>query len=217
MPNIKLIAVFLLVLSSCNPDRVNTEKVKEEMDRYKIKKITQGEILSGGEQLGMEITEKIQGIINSKRDSAMKAGSFEEALSFCTLRNYPIIKELENQYKANISRAGFPATLRNHANGPDALQSQVLEGYKYNMDNGLAPVKDVLLREDKIIFNNPIILNSKSCLQCHGKVGEDISVENYELIKKKYPDDQSINFKLNDPIGVWTVIIDKEEVIRNME
>jgi len=208
---------FSILLGSCNPDKVDTKGVKEEMEKYKIKRITSGEILSSSVNLGDELSSKIQTSIDQKLDSAIKAGGIEAALPFCIAQNNETLKGISKEYTATIKRAGFPAKLRNEQNQPDSLQASLLEAYLFNKEKGFSLSGDALVREKEVIYNAPITIHSKTCLSCHGTVGTDIPEKEYQKLKAKYPNDKSVNFKPDDPIGVWTIIFQKETVIRNIK
>ena len=211
-------AVFLpLIFMACNPDKLDTKAIKEEMNKHKIKRITEGEILSEADFAATAIIDSIQGEINKNLDSALKSGNIGAALPFCMISNLQLLKSLETKHAAKIYRAGFPDKLRNPSNMPDSFQTMVLDGYKYNIEHGLALGKDITMNEEEIIFNNPIILNEKSCLRCHGTVGKDLNEKEYKEILEKYPKDRSIGMKQNDPMGIWTVRFKKDVFIRNMQ
>lgn len=212
-----LVASVLLLLFSCESRKVDTAGVKEEMNRYKIKRITPGEIMGQAEQTGQEIVDSIQRSIDRNLDSALKAGGIKGAVGFCVLKTNPVLKELEKKYTAGIRRAGFQGRLRNPSNAPDSLQAMILDGYQYNIEKGLEPVKNVSLEDKEIIFSAPVFLSNNTCLRCHGTPGKDIPEEEYKTIMQRYPQDKSTGFKLNDPMGVWTVRFGKEEFIGNMK
>jgi hypothetical protein len=211
------ILAFAILLASCNPDKVDTKGVKEEMEKYKIKRITSGEILNTSVKLGDELSSKIQTSIDQKLDSAIKAGGIEAALPFCIAENNEVLKGISQEYSIIVKRAGFPAKLRNEQNKPDSLQTSLLEAYLFNTEKGFSLSGDALVREKEVIYNGPITIHSRTCLSCHGKIGSDIPEKEYHKLKSKYPNDKSLNFKLNDPIGVWTLILPKETVIRNVK
>lgn len=209
------IVLFAFIMASCGQERVDTAKVKEEMEKFKIKKISPGEILSNGEEMGVFLINKIQGDITHKLDSALSKGNITEALSICVLSNNVQIAELEKKYEAKISRAGIPEKLRNPKNAPDSIQTLILDGYKHAQENGLSFQNDIFNDNTKLVVNAPILM-TKSCLPCHGVVKQDIKEADYKVISNKYPRDKSTGLKLNEPLGVWTVILDKSFVIRNM-
>src|SRR4051794_41096379 len=91
-------AVFLIIATGCNPDKINTKGVKEEIEKHKIKKITAGEIMGKADESGSIITTTIQKDITARLNSTLKAGTFENALSVCVTATNPLIKSLELQY-----------------------------------------------------------------------------------------------------------------------
>lgn len=213
----RFIAFVFIILIACNPEKVDTRGVKEEMGRQKIKKITPGEIMAQAEQKGLSLIDSIQNDIHRRLDSALKSGSVKGAMTICKLSDNSLLKSLEKENDARIYRAGFPGRLRNSANTPDTLQAMVLDGYQYNMEKGLSPIKDVSLEEEEVIVNVPVFLDEITCLRCHGMPATEIGEKEYKEILDRYPKDKSTGFKLNDPMGVWTVRFQKDAFVRKMK
>lgn len=217
MKSVKFLFVLLL-LTACNPEKVDTSGLKEEMEKYKIKKISQGEIMGQAAKTGSELFELFQvKTVNPGLDSALKGGSFENALPFCIYSSYPQKSELESRYKATISRAGYESRLRNPSNKPDSIQNLILEAYLYNQEKGLNYFNDVQILEQEILYNQPIILDQESCLKCHGNPEKEIGSENYQKIIAAYPSDKSVNFRKGELMGIFSVKLDKEELIRSIK
>jgi hypothetical protein len=109
-----------------------------------------------------------------------------------------------------ITRANFPERLRNVKSIPNAQQKQILDAYSYNLEKKTPLFSDIQMKKDEIIFTSPIIIDEKVCLQCHGTPGKEISDKDYKKILLLYPADKSINYKMNDFIGLWTVNFNKQ-------
>jgi hypothetical protein len=213
-----LYLILNIFFTSCNPEKVDTRGVKEEMEKFKIKKISQAEILGQAEKDGSEIFELFQvKTVTRKLDSALSAGLFENALPYCVYSNFQEKKTIEKMYEASFSKAGFTQRLRNSSNQGDTLQKQILDAYIYNIEQGLPLTGDVQMMEDVILYNKPIILDQESCLKCHGNPEKEIGMENYKKILKLYPNDKSVNFKKGELIGVFTVRLNKEAVVRRVK
>lgn len=215
---LKFLPIAVLFLLACNPEKVDTSAVKEEMENYKIRRISQGEIMEQSKKTGNDLFDFFQKkTVNVRLDSLLKNGRFEDALSFCSYYNYPEKVSLEKKYGAAISRIGLPGKLRNEKSVPDSLQKLILEAYLYNRDKGLGYFDDVQILEKEIVYSRPILLDQESCLRCHGDIEKEIGQENYSKISSRYPRDQSVNFKKGALIGVFSVKLNKEELIRSIK
>jgi hypothetical protein len=217
MKTIQFLFIACCFCLACNPDKVDTKAVKKDLENQKIKKVSEGEILSTADVKGSLITDSIQKIISATLDSALSKGSIESALPYCILTNYPVINSLAILHEANISRSTFPDKVRNPSNTPDAFQKEILEAYSYTLEQNLPVFKDVQIKETEVIFNAPILLKEKQCLRCHGTVGKDLSDSEYQKIRAAYPKDKSIGYKMNDFIGLWTVKFNKQEFIKKIK
>jgi hypothetical protein len=190
--------------------------VLKELNERKIKKLSEGEILSFSENVGSQIIDSIQRTISFKLDSVLKTGNFESALPFCILSNYPLVSHFENGYDVKITRTSFPNKLRNQKNIPDSMQTQLLEAYSYNAESKTSLFNNVQVSGESILFNAPIVLNEQQCLRCHGVIGKDLTKDEYQKIVSKYPNDKSINLKMNDFMGIWDLKFSKSGIIKKM-
>lgn len=213
----KFLIVFLAFSSACNPDKIDTRGVKKELESQKLKKISEGEILTEAGNMGNLIVDSLQKTISRKLDSALSKGGIEAAIPFCILSNYALKDSLEQKHEVLISRSSFPEKLRNQKSIPDNFQKEILDAYSYSQEKGLPVFKDVQIREKEIIFNAPVILSEKLCLRCHGVPGKDLTEAEYQLIHSLYPQDKSVNMKMNEVMGLWTVKFNKEELIKNIK
>jgi hypothetical protein len=59
--------------------------------------------------------------------------------------------------------------------------------------------------EGGVTFYMPITIISPLCLRCHGKIGTDISQEDYAVIKSLYPNDEATSYTMNELRGMWKV------------
>jgi hypothetical protein len=214
----KFILISLITLFGCNPEKVDTKGVKEEMEKFKIKKISQAEIMEQAGKMGEEIFDLFQvKTVEKNLDSATQNGPIENAFKFCNYSNYTVKDSLENEFKSEIYRAGLLNRLRNTSNQPDSLQKLVLEAYQFNKTKGLDYFTDVQITGNEVLYNKPIVLSQESCLKCHGNPDKEIGSANLQKIKAVFPQDQSTGFKKGDLMGVFTVKMRKEEVVRRVK
>ena len=98
---------------------------------------------------------------------------------------------------------------RNSKNKATELEQIVLADFGKKAADGqaLEPIVKPLDGQ-KIAFYAPIKLND-FCLNCHGKLGETLTDENYQLIKKHYPDDKVIGYASGELRGMWSIQLTK--------
>ncbi|MBX9850674.1 MAG: DUF3365 domain-containing protein [Cytophagaceae bacterium] len=209
--------ILLFTLAACNPDKIDTKQVKEEMKKRKIRKISSGEIYNQAEKTGVKLTDFIQKRISANLQSALQKGGVEAAIPYCIIKDQLFIDSIEKADKLLIRRTTFANKLRNPDNKSDSMQREILDAYLYNTEKGLSLNPDVQIRDNEIIFNTPILIKEQQCLQCHGKPGKDMNDEDYKKILSRYSHDKAIQYKRGDLIGLWTIIFDKKEVVRKIE
>jgi hypothetical protein len=209
---------FLLIVFSCNPpslDRESQRIVKEELDSRRIIRASDGEIIAKAQEIGKEVTEASQNALSSALMEALKEKGLMGAIQYCNIQAMPIVDSLSQQYNARIGRTSLKT--RNRANEPTSLEEQILEAYQHAHDNNQALNDNVqLLSNEEILYTKPIVIGNAMCLNCHGTPGNELLAENYEELKKLYPNDEAIGYSVGDFRGIWSIRFNKKEILKNM-
>lgn len=152
---------------------------------------------------GQKIAKATFQTLSSNLQKAMQEGGVEYALEFCNVEAMPLTDSLSAHHDVSIRRASHKP--RNPYNTADSLEAEVIKQYIKKLESGdkLQPV--TYADENRITFHAPITITNSLCLNCHGKVNEDISKENLATIQELYPKDQATGFSMGDLRGVWTI------------
>jgi hypothetical protein len=173
------------------------------------------DILSGSEAKGLNLVLFSQKKISMKVEEAFNKEGLEKAMGYCILSNNPFIDSIEKKEFVKMRRVSLRP--RNPDNIPDSTEKGLLEAYEYNIRNKISANSHPPLIQDKtILFTAPVLIET-SCLKCHGIPGKDIKDADYKIIKAKYPKDEAVNYRLEELVGMWSVVIDKKEFIRGMK
>jgi hypothetical protein len=197
MKNISIIAVFALLLLSCNGQnqkKDSSKKNQAKKEQQVTSTIDTATIIQRGDSISMVTGKTLMGQLQA----AMGRGGIEEAVKYCNVNAYPLTDSISNKFNVSISRAA-----ERNRNPENSLQEQdvpVFEQYKNNEDLGSL----VKTHGDDIYFYKPINLKG-FCVSCHGNIENNIGEENYALIKKLYPNDKAINFSPGDLRGMWKI------------
>ncbi|MFL5729295.1 MAG: DUF3365 domain-containing protein [Cytophagaceae bacterium] len=214
MKKLFFILLFLAALTSCD-EKPDTTGVSEEIRNRKIRKISDADILSGAEVKGLKIVLFSQKKITMNVENAFNREGLAKAMEYCSLKNNPWIDSLEKAEFVKLRRVSLHP--RNPENLPDSTERVLLEAYEYNVKNKISRNSHTPEIGDRtILFTAPILIEN-SCLKCHGIKGKDIKDTDYKLIQEKYPQDQAANYRLEELVGMWSVVIDKKEFIRRMK
>ena len=188
---VALTLIAVTFLGSCKQKETTpaTEEVTENNDIYLEK--------------GKEIATASFAALGSQLKAAIESGGVPSALQYCNIEAMPLTDSLSNAYNASIRRTTMQP--RNPSNAPSLLEKAQLTKYSEMKLAGEEIGPTVVATDDgSKIFYSPIMLND-FCLQCHGTVGKELAVENYEVIKNLYPADEAVGYIAGDLRGMWSI------------
>lgn len=191
MQTIFIIISILFLAVSCQSNTDKQLKLIPEEEKFYIET---------GELLVKESFDSL--MFNTKR--AIEELGVKGALKFCNLNAYPIIYHLEKTKNVKIRRTS--AKFRNPANQPDSLEKTILDYYSKLLIDG-KKLKSIIKPINKDIhFFKPIIIMDL-CLKCHGNIGEELKLDDYDTIKELYPLDNATGYKTGDLRGMWHLVM----------
>ena len=144
--------------------------------------------------------------LSSELEKAMKSGGVEHALKYCNLNAIGITDSLSKVHDVSIKRTSMKH--RNPKNAPSEDEKAVLLHFENRKNSGGVMEPYVVKGSDKNIFYAPIIVQDM-CLKCHGPKEE---IENYDLIKKHYPEDLAVGYIQGNLRGMWSIEFKKENL-----
>jgi len=184
-----LLLLFLISITfySCKSDE--EKKQKALMEEY----------TEVGDKIAKISFESLSGNLKA----AMKKGGVDSAVRFCNRVALPLTDSLSKTFEVKIKRTALK--LRNPQNEPDTLEAYMLDLY-LQIQKMQKPMvgKALLANNNDVRYFAPIFLK-KQCLKCHGTVGQEVTNDTYELIKKHYPNDQAIGFMEGELRGIWSI------------
>jgi hypothetical protein len=194
LPGLFLI-IFSLWLPACHSsgDRVAEAKLVE-------KAIEEGNMISS----------ETQQLLGKTLKTTIRQRGIPAALNYCNLHAYPLVDSIEQKYGVTIKRASL--NTRNPQDSPDMEEQNIIAHYQKDLQEGRTPEVEVNVHSNEILFAKPILMNDPVCLNCHGRIGAEITKENYEVIHALYPDDQAAGHKLGDLRGIWSIRFNRENL-----
>lgn len=155
---------------------------------------------------GVAVTSASFSVMSSRLAAQLQAGGVPAAIDYCSLAAYPLTDSLSAAHSADIRRTAL--RYRNPANAPSDTERAVLDLFAETLASGDQPRPRAVPQEDgSVMFYAPILL-AEPCTACHGVVGEDISENDYALIRERYPDDEATGFRPGDLRGMWSIRFD---------
>jgi hypothetical protein len=192
-PKYLLITLLTLVVISCAQ-----QASQQEGEQGALTEAEQAEYTKKGKEIAMASFKALSGELQQ----ALADSGVAHALKYCNMAALPITDSLAEVHQASIRRTAL--RYRNPANAPGQDERRMLEQYQVQKAGGqqLKPVVET--KGDKVVFYGPIMLKPL-CLNCHGTPGKEIAEADHQLIKELYPQDQAINFAINDLRGMWSI------------
>ncbi|OJJ19546.1 hypothetical protein BKI52_22325 [marine bacterium AO1-C] len=157
---------------------------------------------------GKAIAQETFKALSKELKAALQKGGVAEAVPYCSINALPLTQTIAKKHNVSIRRTSLH--IRNPKNFPNTQERKVLEDYEQSLKTGKTPKPQLTRLSDKqTMFNAPIFIKPL-CLNCHGKVGEQISKKNYALIKSSYPNDKATNYKMAELRGMWSIVFQKK-------
>jgi len=154
---------------------------------------------------GRHIVMTTKKTLGKNLKKTIKTKGTKEAVSFCSVKAYPILDSMSTFFSADIVRVSNKN--RNPNNLANKKETEYILTYQKQLDNG-EELKPILEEADEAVtFYMPIVTNDM-CMQCHG-AKENIKPEVLEEIKKHYPNDKALGYTVNQIRGIWRVKMSK--------
>ena len=201
-----LILAGILFTVSC-ADKTDKSTAKKEEKQETVKKDSFEAEKADYLKKGMTIAKSSGKTLKGKLTAAVDKGGLKNGINTCNKIAQKLMDSLSTTYGVKIKRTSLK--LRNPKDKPDQEELAMLVQYSKTVENGTKPKPQVKkLSTGDVRFYAPIMID-KVCLNCHGKIGENIRAENYEAIKKHYPNDEAIDYKEGDLRGIWSITFKK--------
>lgn len=192
-----ILPFLLFALAACSPS--TNQEAEEEDAAAPLTDTERQQIIDDGKAIAQATFAEL----SSNLAVALSEGGVENAVQYCNLVAYPLVDSLSEVHDAIIRRTSLQ--VRNPRNQPSVAERTVLQAYQEQAARGdeLKPRVE-RLDDQRIAFYAPIKIQPL-CLQCHGKVGEDVQESDYALIRELYPEDQATGYEPGQLRGMWSI------------
>lgn len=217
MKNLFQLILSTLLLISCNSNERVSKDVFDEVNKsMKVKKLNEADIIQAAMVWGDEISNEAQKQLITALQEAIANEGVPAAIRFCNINALPILQEVSDKYNVEIRRVSNQ--YRNPVDKPLDYEEGILDTYVYNGENNIPNEPSVQKIEagEVLLFTKAIMIPNALCLNCHGKVGTEISPETQKVLEELYPEDKANGHKLGDLRGMWSIRLPKKEVVKNM-
>lgn len=182
------VLLILLINLSCSFERLeNTSQIVDQMDGYKVKRVSATQITYQVEEMGAEISKAL----TADFDAQMKNVSATRTEEICQLKNMKLIDSLSKRYDLKIRLLGQPDIGSN--NQLYVKEREILEAYADNaakkLDIGANTQK---IGDSLFVYTSPIPYNKGVGKLCFS---DDSGFAIWSIILKKSEVIKSINVK----------------------
>ena len=153
-------------------------------------------------ELGSSITAESFSVMAGEVKRKVEEGGTLKALRYCNLNAYKITDSLMRKHNVRLRRSSLK--YRNPYNVPTEVEDSILRAWEQTIVDGGIPEAIVQENEREAYYYEPIYVN-KFCLQCHGKVGQDIEPQIFNDILAIYNHDLAIGYVEGNLRGLWSV------------
>lgn len=151
---------------------------------------------------GQEYALATKAVLGKNLMSAINREGTDGALQFCNTRAIHLTDSMAAAQEVFIKRVSDqPRNPENQARGSEL---DYIFKTKATLSAGNEAVPEIIEDDELITAYYPILTN-QMCLQCHGKIGEQVKLSTSRLINDLYPEDEATGYNVNELRGIWVV------------
>jgi len=156
------------------------------------------EIIEKGAAISGELLKALMAELNVE----IQKNGVPAAIDYCSLHAIPITDSISRAEEVEISRVSH--RYRNPSNAANEKEIEMIEKYISQQREGEELLPQVVTEKGHKIYYGPILLAAPLCLKCHGPYNE-IDAEVKNTLNEKYPNDQAVDFNLNEVRGMFKI------------
>ena len=154
---------------------------------------------------GAAISGKLLKALMAELNAEIQKNGVPAAIDYCSLHAIPITDSISRAEEVEISRVSH--RYRNSSNAANKKEMEMIEKYISQQREGEELLPQVVTEKGQKIYYGPILLAAPLCLSCHGPYNE-IDADVKSVLNEKYPDDQAVDFNLNEVRGMFKIRFD---------
>lgn len=153
---------------------------------------------------GKAIVETATGLLGAKLRAAIAEGGATSAIPYCSTLAVPLTQAVGASNAVTLKRVSHRP--RNPAHRASPEEAELIRGYTEDLAAGRLPQPQLLSRSGQSLhYYSPIVLNQELCLQCHGQLETEVTLETAVVLRSLYPHDEATGFRTGQMRGLWRV------------
>ncbi len=203
--------IMVAALTACNPE--NNKKANSGNRLIADKIVLNDSVKKMLVLKGASISKQMALVLQKNLKYAIKKEGIDHAIDFCHNRAVLLTDSMSAVLGVKIKRVA--KKYRNSFNETTPKESEL---YKQYILDWLArkPITPKIIpdKNGQPVYYSMISINNKVCLKCHGTPGKEMPTEREQKIKKYYPNDKALNFKFDEPRGMWVITFPEYKVVQ---
>ncbi len=202
--------VLFLLAAACSDEKIDSQRVRDEMRSRKVVRATEGQLAEGAMKLGQSRVRELQTAWEAQLRGALAAAAPADTLGACRLGS------LTDAYAPdlNVRRASLHPIRPEHR--PQGKEKTLAEAYEYNLsEGGERPpnVQKVDTRGQQWLFTAPIVFDPQLCRKCHGQ-SADSAVQAALLARYSQLDTAGLSQPTERLTALWSLTIDRQAILQ---
>ncbi|MDH4127737.1 MAG: DUF3365 domain-containing protein [Spirochaetota bacterium] len=152
-----------------------------------------------------ETAKEFMTYLKGELTNAIKKSGPQGAIEVCKTLSPETEKKFKEKDLEIISFRRVSLKPRNvEKHTPTQAEQEWLTKTETDMKKNIKPEPGLIESTDKTTVLLPIVIKDKKCLMCHGdptNFGDELKA----ILKKNYPKDQAVNYKMNDLRGALVI------------
>ena len=153
-------------------------------------------------ELGQQLALSTKAKLGKSLMFALNKQGTEGALGYCNEHAIELTDTAADDHQVKIKRVSDRNRNPNNQANQQELNYILRTQEKLKQQQPISG--QIIQQSDTVVGYYPITTNSM-CLQCHGLPDKDISKNTMKKIQSLYPNDQAINYGLNELRGIWVI------------
>ena len=163
---------------------------------------------NGPQEESAKIAETVSTALIQKLGGELKAQMSQNgilaALGFCNASAQTLTAQISTTTHYQVKRVTLLD--RNPQNLANTEESAILNAWQKKLNEAqVLPAYEIHSKGNMDYYYRPLVINNEACLKCHGNI--DTQSELGKAIKKAYPNDHAIGYKMGDLRGMIVVDI----------
>lgn len=204
------VLVFGLLAAACSDEKIDSQRVRDEMRSRKVVRATEGQMAEGAMKMGQKRAQELQQAWEAQLRGALAIAAPTDTLGACRL------DALAAAYGPgfDVRRASLHPLRPEHR--PEGKEKALAEAYEYSLAAGgerPANVQKTDAQGQQWLFTAPITFDPQLCGACHG---QNARSEVHAALLARYPqlDTAGLTQPTERLTALWSLTMNRQAILQ---